>query len=191
MSSSQGSLRKRLPELALEALMIVFAVLVALGFEEWRDEQQMREFADRAKAAVLAEIRANLDEFQTTRPAMASNIAMLEEVVSERDLALLDNIGFTLPDISSAAWNAALVSQAAGYLDYDWVIEVSKLYDIVDTYSHIADGVIDAISAVLGLPPTLEQVNTIYGRQLILVGVHEEMEERLAALLEPLPEDED
>jgi hypothetical protein len=44
------SLLTKLPELALEAAMVVFAVLVALGVEGWNDERQMREFADRARA---------------------------------------------------------------------------------------------------------------------------------------------
>jgi len=65
------SLLTKLPELALEAVMVVFAVLVALGVEEWSDERQMREFADRARAGVIVEMRANLDEFQETGPNLA------------------------------------------------------------------------------------------------------------------------
>ena len=34
--------RWRFAELATEALMVVFAVLVALGVEEWREERQLR-----------------------------------------------------------------------------------------------------------------------------------------------------
>ena len=105
MSGDTRSLRTRLPELALEAVMIVFAVLVALGFEEWRDERQMQEFADRARAAVLAEIRANLDEFRNTGPGLSERVDGLGEVVREGDPSLLvDGISLTLPDISTAAW---------------------------------------------------------------------------------------
>ena len=127
-------------ELALEALMIVFAVLIALGFEEWREERQLQEFADRAVEGVLAEVRANLDEFRNTDSLIARNLANLQEVVSEEDLSLLNgDISLTLPDVSSAAWSAAQMSQAAAYLDYDWVIEVSRVYSVTDTYSNIAD----------------------------------------------------
>lgn len=58
-----GKLRWKLAEIAIEAVMIVFAVLLALGFEEWRDEQQLRQLADRARVAVDVELQQNLTEF--------------------------------------------------------------------------------------------------------------------------------
>ena len=48
--------------------MVVFAVTVALAVEEWREERQLQEFADRARAGVIAEVRANIDEFERTVP---------------------------------------------------------------------------------------------------------------------------
>ena len=76
------------------------------------------------------------------------------------------------------------MSQATPYLDYDWVIQVSRVYEVADVYSTIADGLIDALSAVIGGKPTIEEVNSVYGRLIILVGVHQEVEERLEALLQ-------
>ena len=185
MSGDTRSLRTRLPELALEAVMIVFAVLVALGFEEGRDERQMQEFADRARAAVLAEIGANLEEFRDTGSGLSERVDGLGEVVREGDPSLLvDGISLSLPDVSTAAWGAALASQATPYLDYDWVIRVSRAYEVSDVYSTIADGLIDALSPVIGGKPTIEEINSVYGRLIILASVHQEVEERLEALLE-------
>lgn len=56
--------RWKLAELAAEALMVVFAVLVALGVEEWREERQLRTFAERARAKVDLEIGQSLAEFR-------------------------------------------------------------------------------------------------------------------------------
>ena len=78
--------RRRLPELAAEALMVVFAVLVALGVEEWREERQLRAFADRARAAVDQEIELNLDEFRSTE----SNLVEGSETVATVLRALLE-----------------------------------------------------------------------------------------------------
>ena len=52
--------RARVMELALEATMVVFAVLVALALEEWRQERRLQGFADRARSSVVAELEANL-----------------------------------------------------------------------------------------------------------------------------------
>ena len=62
--------RSKLAELAIESLMVVFAVLVAFGVEQWREERQLRRFADVARAAVELELRENLDEFREAEPAL-------------------------------------------------------------------------------------------------------------------------
>ena len=54
MTNRAGSWGRRVAELALEAVMVVFAVMVALGVEEWRDDRQMEELSERARAAVEA-----------------------------------------------------------------------------------------------------------------------------------------
>jgi hypothetical protein len=74
-----GFLIARLPALALEALMVVFAVLVALGVEEWREQRQMAAFAERVRSAVLAEVDLSLTlpEFSSAAwsAAQASQVA--------------------------------------------------------------------------------------------------------------------
>lgn len=184
MSEGTRGPRSMLPGLVLEAVMVVFAVLVALGFEEWRDERQMRQFADRVEAAVVAEVRANLDEFRTTGPGLRSTQELLSDVLSQRDMSALDDrFSLTFPDFSSAAWRAAQASQAAPYLDYDWVIQVSRAYEAYDIYARIADQIIDATSSIMGGSPTLDGIGAIQGRLVILTEVHGQVEERLALLL--------
>ena len=65
----QGT-RWNLAEMATEALMVVFAVLVAFGVEEWREERQLRQFAEVARAAVELELEENLDEFKSTQASL-------------------------------------------------------------------------------------------------------------------------
>ena len=176
------SLLARLPELALEALMVVFAVLVALAVEEWRDERQMHEFADRARMGVVTELRANLDEFEETGPGLLATDAMLREVTQEEDFSLLANFNLGLPDFSSAAWRASQASPAASYFDFDWVIEVPRAYETYEVYSRMADQVIDEVSS----PSTtgVDRVRAILGRLATLTGGQVQGQERLEALLE-------
>ena len=176
------SLLARLPELALEALMVVFAVLVALAVEEWRDERQMHEFADRARMGVVTELRANLDEFEETGPGLLATDAMLREVTQEEDFSLLANFNLGLPDFSSAAWRASQASPAASYFDFDWVIEVPRAYETYEVYSRMADQVIDEVSS----PSTtgVDRVRAILGRLATLTGGQVQVQERLEALLE-------
>ena len=172
-------MRSRMGEMALEAVMVVFAVLVALGVEEWREERTLRDFAGRAEASVMAEIRANLDEFEQSGPTIARSVERVAEALAAEDIdALQGDLEFELPDISSAAWAAAQSSQAAPYLDYAWVIEVGRLYEAYETYERLGHQSVDAMGVLIGPGPTLETLRLLYGRLVLLDGVHEQLEQR-------------
>ncbi len=196
--------RWRFAELATEALMVVFAVLVALGVEEWREERQLREFADRVRAAVDLEIRQNLDEFRSAGPDLiagrddlGSTLQKLRaaQEMSDRDEERSVNSSFSVdfPDISTAAWRVAQSSQAAPYFDYAWVIERARQYDGFETYLDIRDQVLDAMSALFmgemeftgerGLDQAVVALQRLYGRLEILVQLHEGLQEDMEAYL--------
>ena len=162
--------------------MVVFAVMVALAVDEWRDERQMQEFADRARAGVVTEVRANVDEFERTGRGLVAAQANLLAVIRAEDLSLLGDLSLSLPDFSSAAWRASQASPAASYFDFDWVIEVSRAYETNAVYSRVADRVIDEMSGIIGRAP--DRLNAIYGKLAILTGLHGQVQERLEALLE-------
>ena len=177
-------MRTRVAELAVEAVMVVFAVLVAFAVDEWREERQLRDFADRARAAVEAEIAANVEEFEATAAALDSVQALLGEAVRNDDPSLLGgSIAFSLPEPSSAAWRASQGSVAAPYLDYGWVIRVSRAYEVSETYARIAERAIDDMSSVIGTGATIETMQPIYGRLVILSDMHGQVRDRFQALL--------
>ena len=177
-------MRSRFADLALEAVMVVFAVLIALGVEEWREERQLREFAGRARDAVVAEMRANLEEYHGAAASLDSVRNVLAEVVEKGDASLLEgDLSITLPEASSAAWRAAQASQASAFLDYDWVIRVSRAYEVTATYQRIAETLIDDMGVLIGSGPSEETLAIILGRLTILIGVHGQASERLENVL--------
>lgn len=195
--------RWKLAELATEALMVVFAVLVALGVEEWREERQLRAFADRARAAVDLELEQNLDEFRSDGPDLidgrdrvGSTLQQLREAqeMSPDEEGSVDfSFGFDFPDISTAAWRVAQSSQAAPYFDYDWVIERARQYEGFETYLDARDQVLDAMSALFmgemefmgerGLDQAVVAFQRLYGRLEILVQLHQALQEDMEAYL--------
>src|SRR5262245_21856053 len=70
-------LRDKLPELLLEAASVVFAVLLALAVDEWRETQSQKALAARARASILEEIRGNESELRNTRD---KNRALLQRI---------------------------------------------------------------------------------------------------------------
>ena len=189
--------RRRLPELATEALMVVFAVLVALGVEEWREERQLRAFADRARAAVDQEIELNLDEFRSTE----SNVVEGSETVATVLQALLEaresgesgsvehSFTFGEPEISMAAWRVAQASQAAPYFDYDWVIGRARHYELLERYADLWDQFLEGLASVgaasftSDLDAAVTAFSRTQGQLAILVQLHEQLREQMEAYL--------
>ena len=190
--------RWRFAELATEAVMVVFAVLVALGVEEWREERQLRGFADRARAAVDLEIRQNLAEFQRSRQGLIDGRdevaqvlqALTEAQESGESGAVSAQLGFDFPETSTAAWRVAQASQAAPYFDYDWVIERARHYDSVDRYVDLQARFLEEISVGFGsrtgdegLDAGVVAVRRIHGRLDILVQLHESLQDDMETYL--------
>lgn len=148
MSDGNVTLRRKLPEIAVEAVMVVFAVFAAFGVEEWRDERQLRQFAAVAREAVETEIAENLQEFRTVGPALDALTAELDELLQAARDGSVElheelNLGVRMPRTSTAAWRAAQGSQAAPYFDYDWVIHVSRVYELYEGYTDVRSQVVE------------------------------------------------
>ena len=62
--------RAKLPELLLEAVSVVFAVLVALAANEWRQNLADKQVAHRALTGIAEEMRASLEEFGSGRESL-------------------------------------------------------------------------------------------------------------------------
>ena len=174
--------RSKLAELAIESLMVVFAVLVAFGVEEWREERQ--------------ELRENLDEFRKAEPALAEATELFQRVLqaeSEDDPFADREISFSLPlaEISSAAWRAAQASQASPYFDYDWVIRISRVHDVHVLYEQARGQLLSDMSLLLATMSSdtspleiKDELRRVHGRLLLLHQVHAAVKGELQALLD-------
>lgn len=180
--------RARVVELVVEATMVVFAVLVALALEEWRQEQRLLQLAERAQASVVAELEANLDELEDAREPLVRVQGVLAEVLATEDLTLLgDELDVQLPDLSSTAWEVAQGSEAAPYFEYAWVIEMARAYEILEVYGSASDNVIAAMSRIIGHGASTETIADIFGWLVIINDVHAQTDARLRTVLEGTP----
>jgi hypothetical protein len=149
-NSLRPRLSERLPELLLEAASVVFAVLLALAVDEWRETRSRNALADRARASILEEIRTNEAELRNTRDSNRALLGRIEEALlrlkQKRDTALEFNFQIAL--LSSAAWNTAQMTQAANFLDFEWVRRISKVYELQGLYVTSQSAVVDRLSGI-------------------------------------------
>ena len=143
-----STLKDKLPEIALEALFVVFAILLALAADEWREERQRREIAERALEAIEAEMVENRDELLTARDSNLVLLTRLQEAVSDDEAAEGISLQYEYATLSGAAWETAQVTQAVHYADFELVQRLARVYDMQGLFVESQRSVVDQMSGV-------------------------------------------
>jgi hypothetical protein len=191
---------------ALEVFSVVLGVLVALGVDGWSADRALQRRADRAQAAIMAEVRANMVELdnaltsletaaeQGPFKAAAAGDAGLAPL-GERDaqtgsggkaLALeaprAGTLDLTLPEFSRAAWQTSQMTDATVRLDFDWLIMVAKAYETQALYSELSIDVVRSV-AELGTANQKAVANRMSGQLSVLLDVHRALVETYRTIL--------
>jgi len=143
-----GMLRQKIPQLTLEAASVVFAVLVALGVDEWREDRQNRDLAERALVAVAAEIEGNREELVGS---LEANRALAESVVAaSRDTVLPEDfsVNYEYSLLSTAAWETAQVTRATQFIPLERVQRLARLYNLQQLFESSQDAVMEFILGI-------------------------------------------
>ena len=194
-------LPERLVDLSIQAVLIVFAVLLALGLEEWWDERELQATAAEVRLAVELEIENNLAELNGAEAGLTSGIAAVDRLVgllrqAQRDglpLEALDEsqveVDLPYPRISTAAWRVAQTSRAAPYLEYGWLIERAKLYDSFERYAMVWDWIVEDAANVAGVGEddvdiALAKVRRLQGHLIVLGRIHAALQQRIVEYLD-------
>jgi hypothetical protein len=132
----RASLSAKWPELLLEAASVVFAVMLALFVDQWRDNRENEQLAERARNAILAEIEANRAELLESRAGQQALLDSLTAGIQNAGDRPEPGFGvdFSMSLLSSAAWEAATVTRAVHFLDYAWVRDIAGLYEFQELF---------------------------------------------------------
>ncbi len=143
-------LRDKLPELLLEAVSVVFAVLLALAVDEWRETQSRNALAARARASIIEEIRSNESELRNIRDKNRALLQRIEEALPrvKQEPETSVEFNFQIALLSSSSWHTAQMTQAANFLDFDWVRRVSKVYELQELYVTSQSAVVERLSGI-------------------------------------------
>ena len=184
-------MRKRLPDLMVEAGMIFLAVVLALAAEEWREKQDRQDLADRALHSVVEEIRSNLAELERTAPRNVERLEAAREVLKELEVGGESgdaDIGLEVSLLSTAAWQSAQMSQAVHYFDLDAMRQLSEVYEIQEMYDRMQTGIVDGMGDLLRIAredPEAAVRQGVSGVRM-LVGFHETLAETYRHTLDQL-----
>ena len=129
MAALSERLRAKLPEIAFEAVSIVFAVVLALGVDQWREDRTLRRQAERARLAIIKELRTNRDELAGCIARNENWYADIAAVLRKPGVPTDMRPSMSWAVLSSAALQTAQGTQASQFFDYDWLIQVAQVYE--------------------------------------------------------------
>jgi len=150
-------LREKLPEIAIEGLFVVFAILLALAADEWREVRERDQLAERALQGIETEMRANRVELLSSREPNLELLSTLQAEVEDNEAAEGLNVQFEYALLSSAAWQTAQVTQAIHYADYDLIQQIARLYDVQDLFVESQRGMVQQMTGMGGDPDLFAQ----------------------------------
>lgn len=186
---SFGSLiRARGPELFLEALFVVFAVLVALAVDEWNESRELRSQADLARAAVVSELESNREELAAGRESVLEMLGAVGKVVEslrKGEEGPREGVSGVFPDFSDAAWETARVTGAVARMDYDWVLTAARVYEAQELTLDLQQEAIVLFGEIAVRGSDLERFTDFQGRLIIVNMLHENLAEMYEKVLGP------
>lgn len=179
-------LSKRIPDILLESLFIVAALLGALALDEWREDKQRQELAERAKAAILLEMRDNkkqLDEKLPEHKKMLETLAIkLKQYEKDKSKSPDFDFNYSMALLSSAAWDTARMTQSAQFISFDDVRDFSKIYQFQKLYSENQQKLIEKIMEIGGLEDAqfIKFTKGFIHRLKILIEINETLSDSFA-----------
>lgn len=175
----------------IEVFSVVLAVLLALGVNEWRTTKSNENLGSEAFKKIVKEVKKNKDKVDNLLQNHKGILADIDSVIARlkrknNDLSF-GQIIFETP--SSTAWEAAKLTSAINYLDYEKVEKITSVYATQKTYSDVSDRVFGEL--VFFVPNKDREVmkNQMYKQKVYLynfISIEEQLIEDYKNFLEEI-----
>ncbi|WP_422359758.1 hypothetical protein [Reichenbachiella sp.] len=123
-------------KLLMEFISVVFAVLLALGLNHWREANNDQKLAERALVNIFLEVYTNqkdVAEEQLTYEERLEEVKVYKDSYDQGE-PMKYSLGFNIPLLSDAAWNVANSTGAIKDFDQDILLDLSSLYAFQEMY---------------------------------------------------------
>jgi hypothetical protein len=169
-------IRPKLPEILIEATSVVFAVLLALAVDEYRQDRENAGRAARARESILAELRTNRE---LLRRSLASNRKALAAIAPDDQLGPGSDtkleLGLVWYGLSSAAWQSAQNTQTMHFMDHHWLIKTASVYETQLMYGRHQEDLFRHIGGAITEPDKRNGARAVRGRLYMLLQVAESL----------------
>lgn len=120
----------------IEIASVVFAVLLALGLNHWREASNDQKLADQALLQIVNEVRENIQSVEQGIEEYKAELDTLEKLKTRmaQDASVRISMGYSHPILNNAAWNMANSTGAVKDMDYNVLMGLSELYIYQEMY---------------------------------------------------------
>ncbi len=145
--------RRRPPRIAVESVLIVFSILLALAVNAWWSGRQDRVRVAQALVYLDAEVLSNRDRVRGVLPyhrelhGIFIRVLAGEVESSNQGLQEAGFQGFRPPGLVRAAWEAALAGGVPGLMPFEDVSLLGEVYSWQDRVHRLS---VDGLAAMLG-----------------------------------------
>jgi hypothetical protein len=127
-------IKLKVSEIILQAIVVVFSILLALAVDEWRSTKAQKELAVQAYNSIFSELKENQKELIS---GITENDSILAVIVRQlrSKTPRKEGIPFSLVQLSSAAWQTAQGTQALQLIDFPRLIKIAQVYELQSQYN--------------------------------------------------------
>lgn len=162
MSTSVGDW---LPRAIVESALIVMSILLALGLDEWQEDQEIQELIDRSVGNFRNELRQNMNRIEDVSAyhkgvqQLLINRSMAQ---SSQSVSEFRSIMEAMQPIvlTSSAWDTAVATGALGRMDFELVSALTLTYNTQQRFDESFRGELRMLMAPTSLNDENLEVTT-------------------------------
>ncbi len=167
--------KKALLSLILEFISVVFAVLLALGLNSYKQTQDLKAESKTLTLKILTECRRNMTELDSVNMQNRDYLQYLDSLIAIKDQVKGFRIDFSSELLTSSSWRYTQISPAFNYMDNDFLNAATITYELQEYYMQISSKMVQNIGEMIlssdGVEPaTLLETCHYYTRNIHYAG---------------------
>lgn len=151
--------KKAISQVVFEFISIVFAVLLALGMNSYKQNKDLENEGDLLRYRIIEECKRNLVQLDTVLMENEDRFNYIDSLASLDDLSSgsLD-ISIANELLTKSAWTFTQASRSFSYMDEAFLNDASIVYEQQDYYMTISNQMFEKLGDMLMTDPDIEKV---------------------------------
>lgn len=163
MSYFSSMKKKAMAQIAFEFLSIVFAVLLALGLNSYKQNADLKIESELLKKNILEECQYNLLKLDSTIQENQDFQLYIDSLLEAETIESFE-FSFSNKLLSSIAWNFTETSKSFQFMDATFLKNAAEVYENQDYYMNISNQMFEHLGAMI------LQIDHIKPKTLTLTG---------------------